>query len=194
MSYHIHTTDGIVLKRTPIGEANILVYILTRDLGLIMASVQGARVVSSKLRYGLQEYSNVSISCIQAKNGWKVVGATAQGNFYFEYNPTAQRIIAQIVSLLLKLIPDEEIHPEIFEIIETGFEKLKTLTEVEVKDFECICVLRILYHLGYVGGGRETDTVLLSSIWDSQVFLRAHSMRQSLIQTINTGLTASSLT
>ncbi len=61
MSYHIYTTDGIVLKRTAYGEANIFVHVLTHDLGLIIASVQSARLSTSKLNSALSEYTFVSV-------------------------------------------------------------------------------------------------------------------------------------
>src|SRR3954468_15203265 len=104
MSYHIYTTNGIILKRTPFGEANILLHILTEDFGLIMASARSARLSVSKLRTTLQEYSFVSVSCIKGKNGWKITNAVDKGNFYFEYPDYTHKVLAQISSVLLKMI------------------------------------------------------------------------------------------
>ena len=84
MSYHIYTTDGIILKRKPFGEANVLLHILTEDLGLILASATSARSAHSKLRLALQEYSYCSASLIKAKNGWKVTNVVEKNNFYFD--------------------------------------------------------------------------------------------------------------
>ena len=83
MPYHIYTTDGIILKRTIFGEANIILHVLTGDLGLITATAQAARLLQSKLRMGLQEYSHVSITCIKGKNGWKITNVMEKENFFF---------------------------------------------------------------------------------------------------------------
>jgi recombinational DNA repair protein (RecF pathway) len=75
MSYHVYTTEGIILKRTPFGEANILLHIFTKDLGLIIASARSARLSVSKLRTALQEGSFVIISCVKGKGGGEALTA-----------------------------------------------------------------------------------------------------------------------
>src|SRR5438046_1885798 len=117
MSYHIYTTDGIILKRTPFGEANVLLHVLTQDLGLIIASARSARLSMSKLRPALQEYAYVSISAIRGKGGWKVTNVADKGDFYFGYEPHQQKLIAQIGTVLLQMIAGESVHPEIFHIV-----------------------------------------------------------------------------
>ena len=131
MSYHIYTTDGIILKRTPFGEANILLHILTEDLGLIMASARSARLSVSKLRPALQEYAYVSVSCIKGKNGWKITNVVEKGSFYFDMPEHSHKVLAQVVWVLLKMIQGESVHPEIFQTVKSGFEFLKSLSEKE---------------------------------------------------------------
>jgi DNA repair protein RecO len=199
MSYHIYSTDGIVLKRTPFGEANIVVHILTRDLGLIIASAQSARLSSSKLSSALTEYSLVSLSVIKAKRGWKVTDARAKENFYFaethETNFRLTRVmLAQISSFLLKMMPGEEPHHHIFETVLSGFNFLSAVSDSDIKNFEFIIVLRILYHLGYVAKNSEMEIFLTdTTAWTSALLAEAHTTRATLIHIINNGLKESHL-
>ena len=194
MSYHIYTTDGIILKRTPFGEANVLLHILTEDLGLIMASARAARLSVSKLRPALQEYALVSLSCIKGKNGWKVTNVVEKGSFYFEYPDHTHQVVAQIATLLLKMISGESPHPEIFQIVKTGFEFLKSLPEKDIPNFEILSVLRILYQLGYVSSSELSRTDLDNSVeWNDELLEKLGQSKKILVGLINKGLKESHL-
>ena len=207
MSYHIYTTDGIILKRTPFGEANVLLHILTEDLGLIMASARAARLSVSKLRPALQEYALVSLSCIKGKNGWKVTNVVEKGSFYFEYPEYTHQVVAQIGTLLLKMISGEAPHPEIFQTVLTSFEFLKSLLEKDVANFEILVVLRILHQLGYVASGGETKLqhtqgspmyveIFLNDAteWNNELLEKVEKSKSTLVGLINKGLKESHLT
>ncbi len=194
MSYHIYTTDGIILKTSPYGEANVLVYVLTRDLGLIMASAQGVRIAKSKLRSGLQEYSFVSASFVKGKNGWKLTNVSEKKNLFFEYPQYARRVLAQVFFVLLKTITGELPHPEIFETVRSGFEFLKSLNEEQVKKFEILLVLRILHELGYVAQSSNTEKFLVdSNVWNNELLSTAGEQKQTLVEVINRGLKESQM-
>lgn len=196
MSYHIYSTEGIILKRTPTGEANIFVHVLTRDLGLIIATAQSARLSTSKLSSALTEYSLVTISCIKGKRGWKITDARTLTHFYFseETAHLTRTTFAQISFFLLKMIPGEEAHIEIFDIVRSGFEYLNITALSDPKDFESVIVLRILYMLGYVIKNADTEMFLKEIItWNSDTLEEAKIRRQMLIYIINTGLNESHL-
>jgi DNA repair protein RecO (recombination protein O) len=160
MSYHIYTTDGIVLRRSIFGEADIMLHVLTLDFGLILASARSARSAKSKLRFALQEYELVSLSCIKGKNGWKITNVVGKGNFYFESPEYSHKVLARVSKVLLQMIQGESPHPEIFETVQTGFEFLKKLPEKNITAFEILAVLRILFGLGYVVRDEVTEEFL----------------------------------
>lgn len=206
MSYHVYTSEGIILKRTPFGEANILLHILTEDLGLIIASAQSARVSKSKLRGALQEYAHVSVSCVKGKNGWKVTNVAQKENFFFdcpEYsrNPgsraehaTGRRALAQVAALLMQFIPGEAPHPEIFQTVQSGFTYLLTLSEKDISSFEIVSVLRILFLLGYVAKDSDTE-IFLENIteWGAILLEKAIEKRKKLLEIVNKSLILSHL-
>lgn len=194
MSYHIYTTDGIILKRTPFGEANILLHILTEDLGLIIASARSARLSSSKLRSALQEYCYVSISCVKGKNGWKITNVVEKGSFFFEYETHFHKTVSQVASVLLQMIPGESPHPEIFQTIKTGFEFLKSLSEKDISNFETLIVLRVLYQLGYVVKNSDTEVFLVDMVeWNESLLEKISKNKIDIVGLINKALKESHL-
>lgn len=194
MGYHIYTTDGIILKRTTFGEANVLLYILTSDLGLIIASARSARLAVSKLRPALQEYALVSISCIKGKNGWKVTNVVEMSNFYFDSKSYQNKIISQVSFMLLKMIPGESPQKEIFQTIKSGFDFLLSLKEDEVKSLEVLLVFRVLHQLGYVGHDHNTDNLLKNTKnWDKSILEELNKNKKNVILLINKALKESHL-
>ena len=194
MSYHIYTTDGIILKRMPFGEANILLHILTADLGLIMASARSARLSASKLRPGLQEYAYVSLSCIKGKNGWKVTNVVEKDSFFFDYPEYSHKVLAHVGGVLLQMITGESPHREIFETVRSGFEFLKSLDQEQAPNFEALMVLRILYELGYVNKDLESNGFLdTRTEWNEALLREVAGKNKGIVSTINKALKESHL-
>lgn len=194
MSYHIYTTDGIILKRIPFGEANILLHILTADFGLIVASARSARLSSSKLRSALQEYAHVSVSCVKGKGGWKITNVVEKGSFFFEYDEHFHKTVSQIASVLLQMIQGESPHPEIFQTVKTGFEFLKSLNEKDISNFETLLVLRVLFELGYVVKDLETEIFLNDTVeWENELLEKIGENKIEIVGLINKALKESHL-
>ncbi len=194
MGHHIYTTDGIILKRSTFGEANVLLHILTLDLGLILASARSARLAVSKLRPALQEYSFVSVSCIKGKNGWKITNVLEKNNFYFGKKNYQHKILSQVSFVLQKMIPGESPQQEIFNTTKNGFDFLGSLTEEESGNLEILLVFRILFLLGYVD---DVDNVkfFLENIKDynTNILYQVDKNKKNLIMLINKALKESQL-
>lgn len=191
--YHIYTTEALVLKRKNFGEANVLVYLLTKDLGLIMASAQSVRSHKSKLSSALTEYSYITISLVKGKNGWKITNAISKENLFFDYPDFAKLIVAKISNVLIKLIAGEEKHPEIFETVLDGFIFLKNLGENEVSNFESLILLRLLYHLGYIAKNENIGLFLENNGLNDEILQKVSEQKKEIITLINKGLKESQL-
>jgi len=197
MSYHIYTTDGIVLKKQNFGESNSLFFILTADLGLIIASAQAVRLGCSKLSSALQEYSLVTLSCVKGKNGWKLTNAISQENFFFGAPASVQKLVSQIASVLVRMMPGEQKHREVFLVVLVGFSALKNVDQknsVNIGNFEILMMLRILFHLGYIDKNSQTENFLQNdSDWQEKILNEVASSKLDLVRLINKGLEESQL-
>jgi DNA repair protein RecO len=194
MSYHIYTTEGIILKRAPFGEANLLLYILTADLGLIIASARSARVSASKLRPALQEYAHVTVSCVKGKGGWKVTNVVSIENYFFETPLYAHKVLAQSVSLLIKMMPGEAIHPAVFSLVKSSFDELKNIQKENLESFEMLMVLRVMFELGYVAKNEVINNFLNNSLsWSQDTLIEISNNRSDILGIINKAIKESQL-
>lgn len=163
MSYHIYTTEGIVLRQSPFREADRIYSIFTEELGLISATANGVRKEGSKLRGSLEPFSLSKISLVKGREYWRITSAI--------YERSIPKGFTKPLSLLEKLVRGEERNPELFQTIVDSLKQYKEDDEM----FESHLVSRILYHLGYM---RKEDLNL---------------DKKNLIQAINRGIEASHL-
>lgn len=189
MSYHLHTTDGIIIARRPTGESNVWCWILTRELGLVGVHAQGVRALSSKLRPHVQVLTRGSFSMIRGKHSWRLVGAEKYSNLYNE-NPHITPLFSRVLSLIKILVAGEEQHTELYDVVEKAFlyGQENTLSDQHSGSLERLMVLRVLYYLGYVG-----ETALLDS-YGTEPDVTVHHLENALhdksefIKLINTSL------
>ena len=181
-------------KRNNFGESNSLFFILTADLGLIIASAQAVRESASKLSSALQEHSLISVSCVKGKNGWKITNAIPKENFFFDQSLAVQKLVSQISAILVRMMPGEEKHREVFFVVLGGFLHLKNVSEKNISNFECLMMLRILYHLGYIDKNSQTENFLQDdNDWHEKILQEVASTKSTLVWLINKGLEESQL-
>ncbi|KKQ78055.1 MAG: DNA repair protein RecO [Candidatus Zambryskibacteria bacterium RIFCSPLOWO2_01_FULL_39_39] len=190
--YHKHHTKGIVVGSKIEGDSNRLIEIFTENFGLINARVQGARNIRSKLRGGSQDFSFSEFSLVRGKGGFKVVSVRAEQNFYesFRNSPLKLRIASNILSLIKKLVSEEEAHGSIFGIVANFFDFLITAKEESIALAECLTLVRILHVLGYM----RHDPELLIPMSSSEIEIKDLEMiapqRSKIIGLINESLRA----
>lgn len=139
-----------------IGESNRLMYVFTRELGLVMARVQGIRELKSKLRHSLQDFSYASVDLVLGKGGWRVVNAQSKKNFFFISGKDVQskrEMMIRTTKLLKRLVKGEEKNKKLFDEIVATYNLFENTpyTKKEIFALEVILVMRILNILGYWG-------------------------------------------
>lgn len=187
---HKYETRGIVLARTPLGEANALVTVLTDDVGLVRARAQGVRRQGAKLAAALATFAESSLVLVHGKEGWRVAGAVLEENWFDRLTDAAPRACAARVSgLLLRLVGGEAPDPRLFGTVRDFFEALESLPEESREDAEALAVLRILAALGLDAGelpGEKGD-------FTPAMLAGVRTRRAEYIARINRGITASGL-
>jgi len=190
----LFVTDGIVLQKRGVGESNSLIVLLTDELGLVRALARSARAEKSKLRYGLEPLSRGTFSLIRGKYEWKLVGAESVSSAYISSALGRRRTAARATRLLLRLINGEEPMPTLYQTVLRGLAALaeaQTLAEEEA--LECVLVLRILSHLGYLPKTPELSPFVASDDFGVELATRALEARSTLVRTINESLGATGL-
>lgn len=187
--HHIYHTEGIILGSKNYGEAGKYYSIFTRDLGMIYASAQGVRKISSKLRFVLQDYSYLKIDFVRGKDFWRIISCSKTDKLeIIKKEKEKLRIFANISNLLKRLLAGEEPNQVLFDDLLTGLLFLeKSKIKEEWLNIEVIIVLRILNNLGYIGGSDNLNSMIRSPFEDNLIF-EVGKNRTKILSKINRAL------
>jgi len=187
--HHIYHTEGIILGSRNFGEAGKHYSIFTRDLGMITATAQGVRKMSSKLRFVLQDFSYIKIDLVQGKNIFRVTNALKTNKLeQITKQQHTFEVFINIARLLKRLLAGIEPNEALFADLLNGLSILeKTQTKEDLRNIEAIIVLRILNNLGYIGED-EILTNLIKSPFEENLVFEISKDRIKVLHKINKAL------
>lgn len=192
--HRLFVTDALVLHKRGVGEANTLVSLLTKEYGLVRASARSARFERSKLRYGLETFTQGRFTMVRGRYEWKLTGVEATQKVFQTSTPTARRIAGRVSRLLLRLIQGEEPVSELFPTVEEGFHRLARAVAIsDAEAIESILVLRMLALLGYLGEKSDMVRFVETKEFPQELLEEATQIRPRIIRTINECLGATGL-
>ena len=171
------------------GETGKYYSIFTRNLGMITASAEGVRKMSSKLRYVLQDFSYLKIDLVQGKNMFRITNASKTNILeLITKQPETFEIFANIARLLKRLLAGVESNEALFVDLSNGLLVLeKANTKEDLRNIEAIIVLRILNNLGYIGENNVLKNLTRSPFEEDLIFNVSKS-RTYVLQQINRAL------
>lgn len=185
----LFVTSGIVLSKRNIGEAHTLVAVLTKELGLVRAKATSTRAEHSKLRYGLEPLTSGRYTFVRGRYEWKLTGAEGVSRESLSSNAACRSASGRVSKLLLRLVRGEGESRELFETVSHGFTLMAhTLDSEQVSAIECVLVLRILMHLGYLPHTEVLQPFTEGAFAASVEALCGRASRAFLIRTINESL------
>src|SRR3989344_6960266 len=154
--HHIYHTEGIILGSRNFGEAGRYYSVFTRDLGMIYASAEGVRKMSSKLRFVLQDFAYLNIDLVQGKDLWRITSASKTNKLEeITKRPETFAVFSNIARLLKRLLAGVEPNKELFTDVVSGLTMLEKFAKEpardaahnaaggELRNIEAIIVLRI---------------------------------------------------
>lgn len=177
------------------GEANKMLAIYTREMGLVWAAAQGIRLHKSKLRFTLQDFSYVNVDLVRGKELWRVTSARHVTSFPLARRSTSSLLMITRVSKLLERLcngenPSEQIFDDFIQALYL-LDDDNVLSSVK-EALELHLVLRIMNSLGYIGDSDILSKYLYSS-FDHSKTEAILKERQSIIAHINKALNESQL-
>ena len=187
--HHIYHTEGIILGSKNYGEAGKYYSVFTRDLGMVYASAQGVRKMSSKLRFILQDFACVKIDLVQGRDFWRVTSASKLSILErLPKNRGTFEVVSNIANLLKRLLagtlPNEALYTDLI----NGLSVLeKAGTEEDLRNIEAVIVLRVLHNLGYIGGS-ETLQNLIKFPFEPDLIFEASKSRKEILRQVNKAL------
>lgn len=182
--HHIYHTEGIILTSKNHGEAGKYYSIFTRDFGMVYASAQGVRKISSKLRFVLQDFAYLKIDLVQGKNIFRVTNASKTNKLeQIVKQPENFKVFVNIARLLKRLLAGVEPNEALFNDLIHGLSVLEKIkTKEALHNVEVIIVLRILSNLGYIGENEKLQNLIKSPFEEDLIFEVSESKVQALRQ------------
>lgn len=197
MSYHLYSTEAVVLKSWNFGEHNELLALFTKEFGLISVFAKSIKKHTSKLRPSLQPFSWLKISLIKGKGGFKITGVEERLNAYYLLREDNKKIytLARIYSLLLRLLQGEERDYKLYEIIKNQVDYLKEhkISETDLKSFEALAVSGIMSRLGYLGDDDDISSFLNTGDLSEEKIKNFSKYSKKSIKMVNEALEESHL-
>ncbi|MFA6274367.1 MAG: DNA repair protein RecO [Candidatus Paceibacterota bacterium] len=193
--HHIYHTEGLILGSHNFREAEKVFYIFTKDLGMISASAQGIRKISSKLRFVLQDFAYVKIDLVHGKEFWKITSALKTNKLEnISKHSESFEIFTNIARLLKRLLAGEDANEVLFTDLIVGLSMLDkidfargVLAKIELQNIEVIIVLRMLHNLGYIGGDKIFEN-LIKSPFEEDLLFKVSKSRAKILSEINKAL------
>jgi len=187
--HHIYHTKGIILESKNFGEAGKHYSIFTRDLGMVYASAQGVRKVSSKLRFVLQDFSYIKLDLVQGKDFWRITSAGKTNKLgQLVKNSGTFEVFYNITKLLKRLLAGVERNEVLFVDLVSSLSILEKIeTKEDLRNIEAIIVLRILNNLGYIGGNEILQN-LIKSPFEKNLIFEFSKLRPQVLTQINKAL------
>jgi len=206
--YAIYTTPGFIVGSKPHGEAGKVLFIFTRDFGLITAVAAGIRLERSKLRYGVQDYSFGIFSLVKGKEFWRLTSVgdsrkelvlgieSADAPINSKKRSFGDQLVARLALLLRRLLHGEEANPALFSSVESAISFIcssSSLDDERFKTLESLAVYRMLESLGYIGKDNFIDLEVREEILSVELLDSIQEKRGVLNKHINKALRESHL-
>jgi recombinational DNA repair protein (RecF pathway) len=152
MSYRKYKTKAIIIGMRNHGEGSRLVFMLTRDLGLLVARGQSLREQRSKMRYHLQYGQRCAIDLVRGKEFWRLVGGEKEQETVF--CPRGIYWFSRCAELVRSLVGFDEHNAELFDVFALGVASLHRYAHTHTRVVDSIgqvFMATLLDELGYWG-------------------------------------------
>lgn len=194
MAHHRYQTEAIVFGSVPRGESNRAFFLFTKEIGLISASAQGVRKLSSKLQSSLSDFGHADIDLIRGQDIWRIVDAQERTPPYLQGRMEHTRVFARATRLVRRLVHGERKEEVLFSDLcqFRAFLTREELSPLECRGAEIAMTIKALIHLGYGGGGEHTERIAMEPFSRALLSL-ASTHSRTLVPFINARLRESHL-
>ncbi|YAI81542.1 MAG: DNA repair protein RecO [cyanobacterium endosymbiont of Rhopalodia sterrenbergii] len=125
----IYKATGIVLKRTPFGESDRLVKILSPEFGLIRAVVPGARKHKSKLSGRSELFAVNDLLIVKGRSLYRIIQADALKSYPKLSGDLGKLAASQyLAELVLSIALGEQPQRELYELLDEHLHRLEEIS------------------------------------------------------------------
>lgn len=194
MAHDVHTTKALVMRRAPSREGDAVIWLLTKDFGLIPAVAQSVRKERSKMRFALQDLSSARVSLVRGRDIWRITGAEEDEMLLQETEVPVRVLMGRVAAIISRLVPSEDVHTTLYDVCHTGFQYAATTRNEEERNvLELLLVARVLYVLGYMKDKDIYRDFITTPDISDELLQHVSAIQKELLHDVNAGLSESQL-
>ena len=166
MAYRTYTTEAIVCGSRDSYTSDRSYLLFTEEAGMLWASARSVREEKSKQRFALQDFSQIRVSLVKGKSGWRIGSVESIENaFMLADSQPARAGVASVVKLLRRLVHGEE---EVRGAYVDTRDVLQHIPRVGTDDITNLVehyTLRLLTTLGYIAHNKDYADLVADETW-----------------------------
>ncbi|MHB8732009.1 MAG: DNA repair protein RecO [bacterium] len=146
----VYKVEAVILRHQPVGEADRILTLFTREHGKMRASARGVRKTTSRLAGRVQPYTQGRFLLARGRT----LDVVAQAEVVRAFAGLQQDLLrsayaAYVAELVDRFLPERDRHSEIFEALVDAFGVIETATEDEAEIYALWFSLHLADSLGY---------------------------------------------
>ncbi|HEV2284046.1 MAG TPA: DNA repair protein RecO [bacterium] len=146
----VYKVDAVILRHQPVGEADRVLTLLTREHGKVRASARGVRRTTSRLAGRVQPYTQGRFLLARGRTLDVVAQAEVVRAFAgLQHDLLRSAYAAYVAELVDRFLPERDRHPEVFEAVLDALAVIETATEDEAEIYALWFSLHLADSLGY---------------------------------------------
>jgi DNA repair protein RecO (recombination protein O) len=166
-----YTSEGVVLGRKNYGEADRIISVYSRDYGRISLMAKGIRRPKSRKRGHLEIFSLLKFQATSGRGIDLMTEADIVDDFK-EIRKSLSRVSLAyyFMEVIGKITHEQEQNIELFDLILSNLDKLKT--ETKLKELRLDFILKLLTIMGYWPHGRNLPNPdeVLEEVIERQIY------------------------
>jgi DNA repair protein RecO len=161
MSHAIHSIEGILIDDRPYSEAGRILFVLSRDLGLVMLLAQGVREQKSKLRHLLTLGTIGTFEFVEGKEVKRLTSIFPESHFESIFQHLYKRnVFSHVVTFISRLMLGEMDSDVLYLDFIKGLNYLENSTDDTVgESIEIVMIVNLLTNLGYFDEAENLDFI-----------------------------------
>lgn len=169
--HQIYHTEAVVLKSSSHGEANKRVWLFTKELGVVVATVQGVRKSGAKLASHIVDYAKVYVDLVQGKDVWRLISARSIDTpIYGKERTSLARAYVRTLAAVERFLVGEGADTVLYEHVQACIMVLKE-KNFDAKFFDTLSLWKMLVYLGYIAPAMEDEDVAKISLIEAYPYM-----------------------
>lgn len=146
-----YTVEGIILKKSKVGEADHIITLFTREHGKMAVIAKGVRKITSKRAGSLQLFNHVKVSIVPGKTSLSTLAEVQVINAFPTWRRQLGRVTLafQLCEIIDKLTVDNQAHPEIFDLLSSALSQIQFL-QIHWSQTSDSWLVQIVQELGFL--------------------------------------------